>query len=468
MKSKIALIVCLSLGLSTIQVANSPVYSEICQGPAAYPPDLPDCLDPVVAAQQAAAAKAAQDAVAAQAAAEAAAELAAAEAAAAKAAADKLAADELAKKILEGNLAEAAKIAEDAAKAAQKLFELREIERIKAEDALKLRRVADEIAADNLRQAQEKLEEQRILSLVIINNARIEAEKLEKIALEKKAEADRIRLLLAAEISALNQALAEKEANLKAIERAADLSKALADSAYEDYIKAGGEPIAIRSSALRISEESIKYLPEKKINLLTENRFESYLSANSSLIPFTLEISELKAAYLAALDRANEDKQLKISANTEFNKVKTNLESVNSQITVANNEWIEAAKLRNAKVNVIEIEIKKQIEAEDKLNKAKTDLLAAIAATKAAELELSRREIAELVAKETAESMKTASSTLLSITADSSNSSNLATQALAAFQNAAAASSNAAKAAADAAAAAERESAAAAAAIRAR
>ncbi|MEY3128114.1 MAG: hypothetical protein RIS06_670, partial [Actinomycetota bacterium] len=45
MKSKIALIVCLSLGLSTIQVANSPVYAEICQGPAAYPPDLPDCLD---------------------------------------------------------------------------------------------------------------------------------------------------------------------------------------------------------------------------------------------------------------------------------------------------------------------------------------------------------------------------------------------------------------------------------------
>ena len=65
MKSKIALIVCLSLGLSTIQVANSPVYAEICQGPAAYPPDLPDCLDPVVAAQQAAAAKAAQDAAAA-------------------------------------------------------------------------------------------------------------------------------------------------------------------------------------------------------------------------------------------------------------------------------------------------------------------------------------------------------------------------------------------------------------------
>jgi len=107
MKRKIVFITCLSLCLTSIQIINNqPAIAAICQGPAAYPPDLPDCLDPVVAAQQeaaakaaadaaaaAAAARAAQDAAAARAAAEAAAEREAAAAAVAKAAADKAAAD---------------------------------------------------------------------------------------------------------------------------------------------------------------------------------------------------------------------------------------------------------------------------------------------------------------------------------------------------------------------------------------
>ena len=114
MKRKIIFITCLSLCLTSFQFVNgqSVFAAEVCQGPAAYPPDLPGCLDPVVAAEQAAAAKAAADAAAAAAAAraaqdaaaarqavEAAAEREAAAAAAAKAAVDKAAADALAEKI---------------------------------------------------------------------------------------------------------------------------------------------------------------------------------------------------------------------------------------------------------------------------------------------------------------------------------------------------------------------------------
>ena len=66
MKRKIIFITCLSLCLSSFQIiSNQPAMAAVCQGPAAYPPDLPDCLDPVVAAQQEAAAKAAADAAAA-------------------------------------------------------------------------------------------------------------------------------------------------------------------------------------------------------------------------------------------------------------------------------------------------------------------------------------------------------------------------------------------------------------------
>ena len=51
------------LSLLFAQIPSTPTYAaEVCQGEAAYPPDLPDCLDPVVAAQEAAATKAAEDA----------------------------------------------------------------------------------------------------------------------------------------------------------------------------------------------------------------------------------------------------------------------------------------------------------------------------------------------------------------------------------------------------------------------
>ena len=100
------------LSLPFAQLPVTTANAAICQGEAAYPPDLPDCLSPVVAAEQAATAKAAadaaaaaaavraaQDAAAARAVAEAAAEREAAAAAVIKAASDKAAADALAEKL---------------------------------------------------------------------------------------------------------------------------------------------------------------------------------------------------------------------------------------------------------------------------------------------------------------------------------------------------------------------------------
>lgn len=41
----------ISLTLTIVQTPLTPAVAAICSGPAAYPPDLPDCLDPVVAEQ---------------------------------------------------------------------------------------------------------------------------------------------------------------------------------------------------------------------------------------------------------------------------------------------------------------------------------------------------------------------------------------------------------------------------------
>ena len=73
----IALVFAMAISMGLTSLPISPVTAaEVCQGPAAYPPDLPDCLDPVVVAKQEADAKAAAEAsAAASASAKAAAEL---------------------------------------------------------------------------------------------------------------------------------------------------------------------------------------------------------------------------------------------------------------------------------------------------------------------------------------------------------------------------------------------------------
>ena len=58
-KRFVVVIVYVVLSLLFAQFPNTAISAvpKICEYEAAYPPDLPDCLDPVVAAQVAAAAK---------------------------------------------------------------------------------------------------------------------------------------------------------------------------------------------------------------------------------------------------------------------------------------------------------------------------------------------------------------------------------------------------------------------------
>jgi len=44
-------LIAISLTLTFVQNPLTPAVAAVCGGPAAYPPDLPDCLDPVVAAK---------------------------------------------------------------------------------------------------------------------------------------------------------------------------------------------------------------------------------------------------------------------------------------------------------------------------------------------------------------------------------------------------------------------------------
>ena len=77
-KRKVIFITCLSLLLTSFQITNNQyAVAAICGGHAAYPPDLPDCLDPVVEEQRVAAAEAAARASASAAATRAAADAAA-------------------------------------------------------------------------------------------------------------------------------------------------------------------------------------------------------------------------------------------------------------------------------------------------------------------------------------------------------------------------------------------------------
>ena len=97
--------------------------AEVCRGPAAYPPDLPDCLDPAVLAAQEAAKKVAEEKAAAEVAkaaaeAKAAEEKAKADAARILAEQEKAKADAIAAEIAAGNIKAAAEKAAAEAKAA--------------------------------------------------------------------------------------------------------------------------------------------------------------------------------------------------------------------------------------------------------------------------------------------------------------------------------------------------------------
>ena len=482
MKRKIIFITCLSLCLTSFQFVNgqSVFAAEVCQGPAAYPPDLPGCLDPVVAAEQAAAAKAAADAAAAAAAARAAqdaaaarqavaaaAEREAAAAAAAKAAVDKAAADALAEKIRQGDLAAAAAAAASAAAAAASAAAAAVTAKRLADEELTRKITAQAAAQAAIVAAQEALAAAQVRIAREIEEAKAESERQKVIALEKKRLADAAAAVFAAERVALDRAIAEKEALRIAKEAEAAASANATTNALDAYLAAGGTlSLRMADSQILIQNVSIK-----KSDLLTESLPQSSLKIQNNSTPLFVtaeQLAALRDAYLAAKVISDRDSTAAAEAREAKRLADVALAAKKDIADAAQALFIAAALARTAADNAAAAAAAERTALENAIKVKEALALTAAAEKAAAQAELARKTAAEAVATSSAASMASASATLASITSDGSNSASLASQALAAFQNAAAASNTASNAAADAAAAAERESVAAAAAIRAR
>ena len=300
------------LSLPFAQLPVTTANAAICQYEAAYPPDLPDCLSPVVAAEQAAAAqaaaereakaaadRAAQDAAAARAAVEAAAERAAAEAARIKAASDQAAADALAEKIRDGNLAAAAAEAAAAAVEARRVADLAATAKRLANEELtrKIEAQATAQAAIVAAQAALAAAQERIAREIEVANA--EAERQRVIAVEKKRLADAAAAVFAAERIALDRAIAEKQALVIAKEAEAAASVSSTANALAAYRAAGGS-VSLRMADSQISTQSAII---KKQELLTEFPVQSNLKIQGIATPVFVtadELEALRSAYLAA------------------------------------------------------------------------------------------------------------------------------------------------------------------------
>ena len=300
------------LSLPFAQLPVTTANAAICQGEAAYPPDLPDCLSPVVAAAQAAEAqaaveraakaaadRAAQDAAAARAAAEAAAERAAAEAARIKAASDKAAADALAEKIRQGDLAAAAAAAAEAAAEARRVADAAATAKRLADEEL-TRKIEEQAAAQRaIVAAQEALAaaQERIAREIEVANA--ESERQRVIAVEKKRLADAAAAAFAAERIELDRAIAEKQAIKIAKESEARASTSATQNALDAYNTALGST-SLRMADSQISSQSVII---KKQELRTDFLPQSNLKIQSNTTPVFVtadELASLRAAYLAA------------------------------------------------------------------------------------------------------------------------------------------------------------------------
>ena len=482
MKRKIIFITCLSLCLSSFQIiSNQPAMAAVCQGPAAYPPDLPDCLDPVVAAQQeaaakaaadaaalAAAARAAQDAAAARQAVEAAAEREAAAAAAAKAAADKAAADALAEKIRQGNLAAAAAEAAKAAAEARAAAETAATAKRLAAEELTRRIEAEAAAQRAIVAAQQALADAQSRIAREIEEAKAESDRQKAIAVEKKRLSDAAAAKFADERAALDREIAEKEAQRIAAVAAANASQNVTSNAYQAYLDAGGEPLSLRASNPDFITTATNTTAVKKEVQLTENNYQNSLKVNNQIITSNLSIADLKDAYLSAKRQSDADATAAANALAAKNAASAELAAKKAIADAAEAEWKAAALAKKAADDAAANAAAERTRLENAIKQKEAAALTAAAEKSAAAADAARKNAADAVASSAAASMESAAATLESITSDSGNSASLASQALAAFQNVAAASINAANTAAAAAVTAERESAAAAAAIRAR
>ena len=482
MKRKVIFITCLSLCLSSFQIiSNQPAIAAVCQGPAAYPPDLPDCLDPVVEEQRVAAAeasarasasasasRAAADAAAAQALEQARLEREAAAAAKAKADSDKAAADALAAQIRDGKLADAARdaavaaaTARDAAVAAATAKRLADEELTRKVEAEAAAQAAIVAAREALANAQARIARE-------IEEAKAESQRLKAEAEAKKIAADAAAAAFAAERIALDRAIAEKEALRIAKEAQATASAASTTNARQAYLDAGGTFSSLRMSDVQNLTQSLTI---KKEVLLTQTYPQSNLKIQNNNLPVFVTADELAAllkAYNDAKDISDADSIALAAAVEEKRLADVALAERKAISDAADAAWKESARLKNLEDQKALAAAAERTTLENEIRVREAAALAAALAAAAAQADLDRKTAADTVASTAAASMASAAATLESITLDSSNSASLASQALVAFQNVAAASNNAANAAADAAVAAERESAAAAAAIRAR
>lgn len=477
LRTNLIALLAISLSLTFVQTPQTPAFAAACQGEAAYPPDLPDCLDPVVAAQQeaatAAAIKAAADKeaaeVVARAAAQAAADLAAAnraaaEQAAAKADADKAAADALAEQIRKGNLEEAARVAREAkaksisdAAIAQAAATRAENDRIAKESAAKQ-------ALKDLKDAQDAFDNAQARIAKEIADAKEESDKQKAIALVKKKEADAAAAKFAQERIALDREVAEKAAELASKEAAKNASLNLMENLLKAYQDAGG--VALRAQNDQVFSQS---LVVNKQELLMQPKTFSNLkikSETSTAFITTEERDALGVAYRNAEKKAEDDLRLFKEAQAAKVTADNALKNAKKAADDAQEAFIEAAKAKNKADADAIAAANERTRLENAIKAKNAEVLANNALLAAAKAEEDKKNALLESAKSALTSVSTAVDALESINTSGGNSASLAAAALALVQNVAVASITASNAAADAAAAAERDAAAQATAIR--
>ena len=481
-KRKVIFITCLSLLLTSFQVTNNQsAVAAICGGPAAYPPDLPDCLDPVVEEQRVAAAeasarasasasasRAAADAVAAQALEQTRLEREAAAAAKAKADSDKAAADALAEQIRQGNLAAAAAAAAAAAETARAAAVAAATAKRLAYEELTRKVEAEAAAQAAIVTAREALANAQARIAREIEVAKAESQRLKAEAEANKRAADAAAAAFAAERIALDRAIAEKEALRIAKEAQATASAASTTNARQSYLDAGGTFSSLRMSDVQNLTQSLTI---KKEVLLTQTYPQSNLKIQNNNLPVFVTADELAAllkAYNDAKLVSDADSIALAAAQEEKRLADVALAERKAISDAADATWKESARLKNLEDQKALTAALERTTLENAIRVRESAALAAAAAAAAAQADLERKTAADTVASTAAVSMTSAAATLASITSDSGDSASSANAALALFQSAAAASSNAASTAEDAAEAAESESAAEAAALRAR
>jgi hypothetical protein len=386
-KRKVIIFTCISLCLSSFQVTNnqSAIASTICSGlgAAAYPPDLPDCLDPVVAAKQAedreasvrasaaaSASRAAEDAAADQAIVEARLEREAADAARLKALAEEIAAAAFAEKARQQGREAAAAAAKAAKDSATAVAAAAEAAKIAAQDSATAASEAKVRAEAVLLAAANALRDSQTAITNAIAAAKAESNRLIAIVIENKRLADAAAAAFAEDRKLLDLAVAN--------------TTAAAANARDAYIAAGGTlPSSLRMANPQIIAQALTI---KKQVLFTQAYPQSNLKIQNNAVPVfaTGDLATLLEDYNnAKTAKTNADKDLadrkKIADDVEAEWKRVALEK-----KAADDAALAAADLRN------------RLEADLRLKQAAA--LAAVSAAAAAASELARKEAALTVA----------------------------------------------------------------------